>query len=150
MPLPPLWRVGTAAVNLSGALVLGVFAALVGDASAPWWLVALGFGFFGGYTTFSTWMVESLYIAREGRSGLRALALNVAGVLVAGRDTVIPMDFNVGFADLPGLADVAFRAVTGQELSYRLDGTVSVHAGVLGEPTFGPMTLLQGNVVVIR
>jgi hypothetical protein len=70
--------------------------------------------------------------------------------LVAGQDTVIPLDFRIGFADLPGLAETMFRAATGEEVHYRLDGTVAVDAGVLGQPTFGPTMLMQGTVVLVR
>ena len=66
--------------------------------------------------------------------------------LTAGGDAVIPLDLRVSFADIPGLADAIRRAVSGQALSYRLDGTVGVEAGQLGTPTFGPMTLLTGEI----
>ena len=66
--------------------------------------------------------------------------------LTAGGDAVIPLDLRVSFADIPGLADAIRRAVSGQALSYRLDGTVGVEAGQLGTPTFGPMTLLTGQL----
>jgi hypothetical protein len=79
-----------------------------------------------------------------------AVSLPLGLPLVARRDTIIPLELRLGFADLPGLAETALRAVTGAELGYRLDGTVSVDAGILGEPTFGPMTLMQGGVVVVR
>jgi CrcB protein len=70
---------GTLAVNLSGALVLGVLsgAALRGDAYEIW-----GIGLIGGYTTFSTWMLESQRLAAE-RRGL-ATVLNVVGSVVLG------------------------------------------------------------------
>lgn len=70
--------------------------------------------------------------------------------LPAGRDTVIPLELSVSFEDLPGLADAASRALTGQPLDYRLDGTVSVDAGALGQPSFGPSTLLTGELDVLR
>lgn len=66
--------------------------------------------------------------------------------LTAGGDTVIPLDLRVSFADIPGLADAIRRAVSGQALDYRLDGTVGVDAGQLGTPTFGPMTLIAGEI----
>lgn len=66
--------------------------------------------------------------------------------LTAGGDTVIPLDLRVSFADVPGLADAIRRAVSGQPLQYRLDGIVGVDAGQLGRPTFGPMTLLSGDL----
>ena len=49
---------------------------LAAGASATWTLV-LGTGFLGGYTTFSTAMVESARLARAGRLGA---ALGLAGV----------------------------------------------------------------------
>jgi hypothetical protein len=66
--------------------------------------------------------------------------------LAANGDSVIPLDLRVSFADIPGLADAIRKAVTGQTLGYRLDGTVGVDAGQLGRPTFGPMTLLTGDL----
>jgi hypothetical protein len=66
--------------------------------------------------------------------------------LSAGGDAVVPLDLRVSFADIPGLADAIRRAVSGQPLGYRLDGTVGVEAGQLGTPTFGPMTLLTGEL----
>jgi CrcB protein len=70
---------GTLAVNLSGALILGVLAgaALRGDAYEVW-----GVGLIGGYTTFSTWMLESHRLAAE-RRGLAAV-VNVVGSIVLG------------------------------------------------------------------
>jgi CrcB protein len=64
---------GTLAVNLSGALVLGILAgaAVSGDA-----LRLAGTGLIGAYTTFSTWMLESHRLGEDGR--LRSGALNLA------------------------------------------------------------------------
>lgn len=70
--------------------------------------------------------------------------------LSAGQSTVVPLDISVSFANLPGLADVLGRAVTGNQLAYSFRGTVGVDAGLLGQPTFGPMTLLEGAVQVRR
>jgi CrcB protein len=70
---------GTLAVNLSGAFVLGVFsgAALRGDAYEVW-----GVGLVGGYTTFSTWMLESHRLGEERRDAL--VVVNVVGSIVLG------------------------------------------------------------------
>lgn len=70
--------------------------------------------------------------------------------LLAGQDTVIPLDINVSFSDLPGLADVAARLVTRSSVNYQLDGTVTVNAGPLGSPRFGPSTLLNGTLAIRR
>jgi hypothetical protein len=70
--------------------------------------------------------------------------------LLAGQDTVIPLDINVSFSDLPGLADVAVRLATRSSVNYQLDGTVAVNAGPLGTPRFGPSTLLNGTLSIRR
>lgn len=69
--------IGTMAVNLSGAFVLGLVAGAGDLGSYPWVLAA---GFLGGFTTFSTWMVETLGL---GLHSVRAL-LNLAVSLVGG------------------------------------------------------------------
>ncbi len=79
-----------------------------------------------------------------GRAAEADFPLGLA--LAAGGDDVIPLDLRVSFADIPGLADAIRRAVTGQALDYRLDGTVGVDAGQWGTPTFGPMTLIAGEL----
>lgn len=66
--------------------------------------------------------------------------------LGARQETVIPLELSVSFSDLPGLADVIRRASAGDPIAYRLDGTIGVDAGRLGQPVFGPMTLLRGDV----
>jgi CrcB protein len=70
---------GTLAVNLSGSIALGVLAgaALGGDAYRIW-----GVGLIGGFTTFSTWMLESHRLAEDGRSV--PAVLNVGVSLVFG------------------------------------------------------------------
>jgi CrcB protein len=76
--------VGTLAVNLSGALVLGILdgAGVGGDA-----LHLAGTGFVGAYTTFSTWMLETHRLAEEGEAA--AAVANVAGSLVLGIAAVL-------------------------------------------------------------
>jgi CrcB protein len=70
---------GTLAVNLSGAVVLGVVAGsgLSGDA-----LRIVGTGLISAYTTFSTWMLETHHLDATGHRG-RAVA-NIALSLAAG------------------------------------------------------------------
>lgn len=66
--------------------------------------------------------------------------------LSAGGETTVPIDLSVSFSNLPGLADTIRRAINRQPLAYRLDGTIGVDAGRLGQPIFGPMTLLSGDL----
>jgi CrcB protein len=60
---PSDFPVGTLVVNLTGAFVLGV---LLGAAIPHRLALVLGTGFMGGYTTFSTWMVESERLGENG------------------------------------------------------------------------------------
>jgi len=69
----PAFPLGTLAVNLTGALLLGV---LVGLAPGGDTLRLLGTGLLGAYTTFSTWMLETQRLAAGGRP--RAAAANLA------------------------------------------------------------------------
>jgi hypothetical protein len=58
----------------------------------------------------------------------------------------IPFDLTVSFANVPRLANVIRQAATGGGLSYRLEGTIGIDAGRLGQPTFGPLTLVSGDL----
>jgi len=70
---------GILAVNLGGALLLGIVVGLAvhGD---RYTLIATGL--LGSYTTFSTWVFDSHRLASEGRRG--AAALNVGASLGLG------------------------------------------------------------------
>jgi hypothetical protein len=70
--------------------------------------------------------------------------------LVSGEAQVIPLEISIGFDNVPRLARVLGDAGLGSPLGYRLEGTVGVDAGRLGQPTFGPLTLLQGDLRVLR
>ncbi|QCB94688.1 fluoride efflux transporter FluC [Cellulomonas shaoxiangyii] len=72
---------GTFVVNVCGSLLLGV---LVGAGAAgllaPVALLVAGTGFCGGFTTFSTAMVDSVRLAQDG--DVRGAALSALGSLV--------------------------------------------------------------------
>jgi CrcB protein len=70
---------GTLAVNLVGCFLLGVLAARVEPGSLL--RLGLGTGVLGGFTTFSTLMVETDRSIAEGRPavGLALLAISLAG-----------------------------------------------------------------------
>ncbi len=78
--------VGTLVVNLTGALGAGLLLGIVTGRSVPdLALVAAGVGFLGGYSTFSTWMVETVLVAESGgRSGVRRAAENLGIPMAAG------------------------------------------------------------------
>jgi fluoride exporter len=71
---------GTFVVNLSGAFALGLLTGLVVDGEA---LLVLGSGFLGGYTTFSTWMVEAHGLG-ERTAWLYLLGSLAGGLAAAG------------------------------------------------------------------
>jgi fluoride exporter len=56
---------GVLAVNLSGALALGLLSGGLVDATGLW---ILGTGLLGGYTTFSSVAVTTVVLADEGRT----------------------------------------------------------------------------------
>jgi len=66
--------------------------------------------------------------------------------LQAGGQTVVPIDLQFGFSELPQLGNAIKRALGNQPIDYRLEGTIGVDAGRFGTPVFGPMTLLRGTI----
>lgn len=70
---------GTLTVNLSGGLALGI---LVGLGVAGEAMLVLGAGLLGGYTTFSTWMLEAQRLGENGE--WRLMWLNLAGPMLGG------------------------------------------------------------------
>jgi fluoride exporter len=63
---------GTALINLSGSFLLGLLTGLAAGGPDPAWLLVLGTGLLGGYTTFSTASLETvrLLLARRVATGL--------------------------------------------------------------------------------
>lgn len=85
-----LLPVGTATVNLIGAFSLGLVAG-AGDLNASGTLALAGF--LGGFTTFSTWMVETVGLGVTPRPRLRAVS-NLTLTLLAGV-TLAAIGFNL-------------------------------------------------------
>lgn len=78
--------VGTLVVNLTAALGAGLLLGIVTTRSvSDLAVVAASVGFLGGYSTFSTWMVETVLAAESGgQSGVRRAAENLAIPMIAG------------------------------------------------------------------
>ena len=58
---------GTFVINVSGSFALGVLVGLTTHhVTAAWLVPAVGTGFLGGYTTFSTFTWESLRLVEDG------------------------------------------------------------------------------------
>ena len=76
---PSAFPLGTLVVNLTGGFLLG---GLTGLSVTGEPLLVFGTGLLGGYTTFSTWMVEAQRLVEDGAWGLMWLYL--LGSMLAG------------------------------------------------------------------
>jgi CrcB protein len=76
------WPWATLLVNLTGCLAIGALLAvlLARFPHSPWLRPFLAVGVLGGYTTYSTFAVDVVQLARSGRSAL-ALAYLVVSVV---------------------------------------------------------------------
>ncbi|WP_104111496.1 fluoride efflux transporter CrcB [Arthrobacter sp. N199823] len=73
----------TFSINVTGSFALGLLTAwLTGALAAPEWVLLLGAGFLGGYTTFSTTSYDTIRLLNERR--YIASLLNLFGTLLAG------------------------------------------------------------------
>lgn len=83
----PGFPYGTLLINVLGCFLLGVVNTLVLERGVPdVWRLAVGVGFCGAFTTFSTFGFETLALLREGRFSLAAayvLASNMLGLAAA-------------------------------------------------------------------
>lgn len=83
---PGAWPWTTFWINVTGCLLIGVLYTLLAGLRSPrgWVRPLLGVGVLGGYTTFSTFSVETVGLVDAGRPGLAlayALVTPVAAVL---------------------------------------------------------------------
>lgn len=78
---PTPW--GTIIINVSGSLVLGFLTGLAAGQILPQaWLLVVGTGFLGGYTTFSTASVETVRLLQE-RKWLIGLGNGLGTLVIA-------------------------------------------------------------------
>lgn len=71
--------IATFIVNILGCFLIGLFA---GFSESSQWKFLLAVGFCGGFTTFSTFSMESLALYRNGQFG--TMAIYVAASLLVG------------------------------------------------------------------
>lgn len=74
----------TLGINVSGSLVLGLLAggALLGDSASPQLRAMLMIGVLGGFTTFSTFSLETVALVQAGAAG-RAVGYVAASFLLS-------------------------------------------------------------------
>jgi CrcB protein len=81
-----VFPVGTLAVNVVGGLAMGFIVAWVQQRPGMPELVRVGIttGFLGGFTTFSTFSIETLMLWREGQAALSIVNLGANALLSVG------------------------------------------------------------------
>lgn len=72
------WPSGTVIVNLIGSVAVGVVVGWSGSSTSS------AVGFLAGFTTYSAWMVESVWLWGSGPGGHGRAVLDLVGSLVAG------------------------------------------------------------------
>jgi CrcB protein len=94
--LPPAaghWPWATFSVNIAGSVLLAWLTTRLTEIAPPtrYWRFLLGTGLCGALTTFSTFQVETITLARDGSAGIAvayAATSIAAGMLVAAAATV--------------------------------------------------------------
>ena len=90
-PWAAVFPLGTLAVNVSGCFAIGLIAAVSEPALGrawlrPEWRDFLAIGCCGGYTTFSSYGLQTLDLARDGEwlwAGVNVLGSNLSGLVAA-------------------------------------------------------------------
>ena len=83
--------VGTMVVNITGCFLIGVvFAFAEKNSISPEWRFFLATGICGGYTTFSTFSLESFSLIREGHTAY-ALTYIIGSVVLGILATFLPI-----------------------------------------------------------
>jgi CrcB protein len=69
---PGVWPWATFAVNIAGAFILAWVTTRLAEMVSPtrYWRLLVGTGFCGALTTFSTFQVETIRLARDGHAAL--------------------------------------------------------------------------------
>jgi CrcB protein len=98
------WPVATLVINVSGSLVLGALMVVLTELTSPHRLIRpfLGVGVLGGYTTFSTAMVDAQELLRAGRPA-------VAMAYLAGTALAALLAAALGVALVRGIAAAWIR-----------------------------------------
>lgn len=69
-------------INVTGSLILGLMVVPLRERATGWWIL-LGVGFCGGYTTFSSFAVDTVELIRKHHQPGLAIANVVASVVIS-------------------------------------------------------------------
>jgi fluoride exporter len=91
---PGHWPWATFTVNIAGAIVLAWLTTRLAEMVAPtrYWRLLIGTGFCGALTTFSTFQIETIRLARDGHAALGfayAVVSMTVGMAAAAGATVV-------------------------------------------------------------
>ncbi len=77
---------GTFTVNVIGSFAIGVASVVLADRAiqADWIRVFLMTGFLGGFTTFSSFSIETVHLIQNGRAALAASYIAASVILCVG------------------------------------------------------------------
>ena len=80
---PVVFPLGTLSINVLGCFLIGIIYALSerGNILTPEWRSFLATGFCGGFTTFSTFSLESLNLMKDGEFLYLALYIGLSVIL---------------------------------------------------------------------
>lgn len=80
---------GTLVINVTGSFALGLLAAVAVERTgvSVEWRAALGVGFLGAYTTFSTWMLQTWSLIEQG--AWVGATVNLVGSVLLGLVAVV-------------------------------------------------------------
>jgi fluoride exporter len=94
----PTFPWATLGINIAGCFALGVVVAAGPSKLSPAWQAGIGVGFLGGFTTFSTFGVETQSLLRDERAAAAALYVGLS-VLVGVTAAFIGFATGRAFAD---------------------------------------------------
>ncbi|RYH08959.1 fluoride efflux transporter CrcB [Tropicimonas sp. IMCC6043] len=91
---------GTLTVNIVGSFLMGALVVVLERKGMPHFVPLIMTGFLGGFTTFSAFSLDAIFLMEDGRTEV-AMVYIVASVLVSLAALVIGLAFARGVVPLP-------------------------------------------------
>ncbi len=93
---------------------------------------------------------EALKDVMDPELGVNIVDLGLIYDVDQEEDGKVKVNMTLTSPSCPAGPQIIQQALTRGSVAYSLNGTVAVDAGVLGQPTFGPMQLIEGSVSTAR